>query len=125
MPGAKPLVSKRLKDFLESEDETISLPRLDEFDRFIFLNELTVNKLAFFRDMDMMLIILSNRMVINRQLSAYRFLDKATDDQLQEYTISATGVHWPQLDADLSLRGFLIEEALGRFSQNQPRTQAA
>ncbi len=119
------MVSKRLKDFLESEDETISLPRLDEFDRFIFLNELTVNKLAFFRDMDMMLIILSNRMVINRQLSAYRFLDKATDDQLQEYTISATGVHWPQLDADLSLRGFLIEEALGRFSQNQPRTQAA
>ncbi|MEM7108865.1 MAG: DUF2442 domain-containing protein [Bacteroidota bacterium] len=39
-------------------------------------------------------------------------LKKATQSQLNDYRLigKGVGVHWPQLDEDLSLKGFLREE---------------
>ncbi|MBN8577016.1 MAG: DUF2442 domain-containing protein [Cytophagales bacterium] len=37
-------------------------------------------------------------------------LANATEKQLHQYKLSRTGIHWPELDEDLSLRGFLKEE---------------
>ncbi len=35
-------------------------------------------------------------------------LSSATSEQLDEITLSPFGLHWPQLDEDLSIRGILI-----------------
>jgi hypothetical protein len=115
-PGTKPLVSSRLREYLQDDDaETIALHQ-DEFDRFIASKSLKISRIVFFRDLDMLLIVLNNRQVISRQLSVYPFLHQATDADLENYVLSDSGVHWPSMDADLSLRGFLIEEAIQRFS---------
>lgn len=114
-PGAKHSVSNRLQNYLQTADDEVVLPYQDEFDRFIARENLQIVRAAFFRDIDMMLIILSNRLVISRPLSAYPFLEQADDTQLVTYYLTISGIHWPAIDADLSLRGFLIEEAMQRF----------
>ncbi|AQG82641.1 hypothetical protein AWR27_21775 [Spirosoma montaniterrae] len=84
----------------------------DEFDQLIGSKGLRIARFAFFRDVDVFLLILSNRRIISRPLSAYPSLVSATDIQLTNYTISDSGIHWPLLDVDLSLRGFLMEDAV-------------
>lgn len=113
--GAVPSVNNRLAAFLQDEDDTVFAVQGDEFDRLIARENLRIGKFAFFRDLDLMLVILTNRRIISRPLSAYSFLNTATDDQLADYAISASGIHWNSLDADLSLRGFLVEEAVQSF----------
>lgn len=116
MPGAQPLVSRRLAGYLQLSDDLVNL-REDDFDRLIAAERLRIGRFAFFRELDLFLIILTNRRVISRRLSAYSLLEKATDYQLNDYVISETGIHWPSVDADLSLRGFLLEDAV---SATQP-----
>ncbi|MBO0936571.1 hypothetical protein J2I47_08455 [Fibrella sp. HMF5335] len=45
-------------------------------------------------------------------MSIYPVLQVASDEQLTDYILTTSGVHWPSLDADLSLRGLLIQEAV-------------
>jgi hypothetical protein len=113
--GVVPSVSNRLAAFLQDEDDAVFTIQGDEFDRLIARENLRIGKFAFFRDLDLMLVILTNRRIISRPLSAYSFLNIAGDDQLADYAISSSGIHWNSLDADLSLRGFLVEEAIQGF----------
>jgi hypothetical protein len=82
----------------------------DELDWIITNKQLKISRFLFFRELDLLLVILNNRRVITQTPSAYPFMLTATDEQLMAYEISATGIHWPALDADLSLRGFLLTE---------------
>ncbi len=41
---------------------------------------------------------------------AYPLLANASDEALAQYAVSKSGIHWPELDADLSLRGLLMSE---------------
>lgn len=112
MPGVPPLVSSKLTEYLSTgTDESINV-QADEFDRLIAAENLHIARFAFFRDLDIWLLILTNRSIISRRLSDYSFLANATDQQLESYVVSGTGIHWPSIDADLSLRGFLIEDAV-------------
>ncbi|WP_157580256.1 DUF2442 domain-containing protein [Rudanella lutea] len=111
-PGTTPSVSNRLAAWLQDESEQPVTIREDEFDRLIAAQSLQIVRFVFFREIDMFILILNNRKIINRRLSEYPFLARATDAQLSDYSVSVTGIHWPQLDADLSLRGFLMQEAV-------------
>ena len=82
----------------------------DEIDRLINSQKLKIIALSFFQQLDLMIIILNNRVVLSRYLSSYPFLSKATIATLNNYQVQCSGVFWPELDADLSLRGFLMEE---------------
>ncbi len=116
--GTQPLVSSRLEEYLRDDsDESVSV-QSDEFDRLLVMEDLCINRFVFFRDLDLFLIILTNRRTISRRISAYSFLQNATDQQVADYTLSANSIHWPALDADLSLRGFLMEEALIALRSN-------
>lgn len=112
LPGGQPLVSSRLTDHLYADTDELVTVGGDEFDRLMAVEGLQINRFVFFRDLDLLLLILSNRRIISRRLSAYSFLQNAADQQLTDYTLSANGIHWPALDADLSLRGFLMEEVM-------------
>ena len=62
-----------------------------------------------------MLIILNTKAVLRQKLSAYKLLKAADKKSLLQFEItgSGTGIHWTSLDdEDLSLKGFLRDEAL-------------
>jgi len=54
-------------------------------------------------------IRLSNKLSLIIPLNKYLTLNKATHTQLNNFQIheSGTGIHWPDIDEDLSLKGFL------------------
>ena len=43
-------------------------------------------------------------------LKAFPRLYNATDEQRQNYTLSPFGIHWEELDEDLSFEGFFAED---------------
>lgn len=65
-----------------------------------------------------MLVVLNNRTVLSRRLSAYTFLENSSDEVLTKYELQFSGVHWPALDADLSLRGLIMEEMIKSITGN-------
>ena len=70
--------------------------------------------LVYVRELDLALLVLTNRRVITQTLSTYPVLFNAPDEALANYTISESGIHWPTLDADLSLRGLLMSDVMKR-----------
>jgi len=95
----------------------------DQIDRQIFEEGLQIKSVFFNEDLDIMLILLNNKKVLQRKISMTERLKSARMDQLQNYEISRTGIHWPDIDEDLSLRGFLKEEILNVL-KNTPLSQA-
>lgn len=84
----------------------------DPIDRMIFEDSIKIVSVFFHKELDVMLILLNNRRILERKISSSKRLAKATESELQNYEVSRTGIHWPALDEDLSLRGFLKEEML-------------
>ncbi|NIJ53400.1 DUF2442 domain-containing protein [Dyadobacter arcticus] len=111
-PGIPPLMSKDLIDlFADNEDGDITIDT-DDFDKIISSNNLRIKHFISFRDLDLAVFILNNRKIIQRPLSSYAILEKALEQELSHYHVSDSGIHWPDLDADISLRGLLIEETV-------------
>jgi hypothetical protein len=84
----------------------------DPIDKLIFEDGLRIRSVYFDKDLDVMLILLNNKKVLERKISITERLKQASEEQLKKYELSRTGIHWPELDEDLSLRGFLKEEVL-------------
>ncbi|WP_138483339.1 DUF2442 domain-containing protein [Dyadobacter bucti] len=84
----------------------------DKLDKVISDNRLRIKFFTCFRELDLAIFVLNNRRIIQRSLSSYPVLEQAIDWELLQYTVSDYGIHWPELDADLSLRGFLLEETM-------------
>lgn len=115
-PGSKPSISNRLANYLNhDDDEPLELIE-DEFDAFINREELRISRFMGIRELDLAVVVLSNRRVITQPLSAYPVLAISSDDALADYTISESGIHWSMLDADLSLRGLLMSEVIKSFA---------
>ena len=92
--------------------------KFDPIDSMIFEEGLRIQRLFFDPDIDLMLVVLNNKTVIKESIGKFKLLRDATSEQLQRYEISRTGVHWPELDEDLSLRGFLKQAMLSTVQQN-------
>lgn len=86
--------------------------QFDAIESLIMNDGLSIEALDFHPEQDMMLIILNTKVVLNQSLSSYSRLKSADKSQLLKYRLIAggTGVHWPDLDEDLSLKGFLQSE---------------
>ena len=82
----------------------------DAIDQLIIENGLQIAGINFYPQIDLMLIVLNNKRVLKRNLSDFPRLQPAALTQLEAYVLSPMGVHWPELDEDLSLRGFLKHE---------------
>lgn len=91
--------------------------RFDPIDSMIFQEGLRIQRLFFDLDLDLMLVVLSNKKVLKESISKFKLLRNTTLEQLEQYEISRTGVHWPLLDEDLSLRGFLKTALLSSVHQ--------
>ena len=73
---------------------------------------LRIHSVYFNTDLDMMLVILNNKRVIQRNISDFKLLKNATSKQLENYENEGMGIYWKDLDEDLSLRGFLVNELI-------------
>jgi hypothetical protein len=111
-PGIQPSMSKELTELLSGRDDHDIVVDTDELDKIILSNNLKIRHFTVFRDLDLVAFILNNKRIIQRSLSSYPVLEKAIDYDLYQYQISDSGIHWPEIDADMSLRGLLLEETV-------------
>lgn len=84
----------------------------DTLEQVIIRDGLRIKAVHLHKDLDLMLVILNDGQVLKRAISNSKLLKRATEMQLDDYRLigKGAGVHWPQLDEDLSLKGFLQED---------------
>lgn len=84
----------------------------DAIEQLIFEEGLSITALDVHKDLDLMLVILNTKAILRQQISSYKRLATATEAQLKRYELIAggKGIHWPEVDEDLSLKGFLQQE---------------
>jgi hypothetical protein len=84
----------------------------DAIEALIFEENLKIASLSFDKVEDLFSIRLNTGAILKQHISAYTKLHSAAVDQLNRYEITSngTGVHWDELDEDLSLKGFLESE---------------
>lgn len=99
-----------------SKDNIIDKKATDPLDRLIFEEGLRIKSIWFDQELDLIIVLLKNRKIIQRPISDFQPLKNATLVQLKNNENDGTGIHWPDLDEDLSLRGFLKYE-LAHFSE--------
>jgi hypothetical protein len=85
-----------------------SYNKYDSIEKLIFDEGLKISSLDFDFSKDNMLIHLSTNLTLIVRLSLYKALKKAKPESLRNFQVIAngTGIHWPELDEDLSLKGF-------------------
>ena len=93
----------------------------DSIEKIIFEEGLKIDSLEILPQKDFMLIYLTNTHVLKIRISLYDRLKDADINSLKHYQFIAngTGIHWPSLDEDLSLKGFLREFLRQRIKQEQ------
>ena len=112
-------IEKALQNYNDDDIVNIYSSKMDEIDKMIFEDGLKIKAVYFHKDIDLMIILLNSKKVLKRNISEFKLLSNASEKQLQNYEISRTGIHWPELDEDLSLRSFIKYEML-RSIQDTP-----
>ena len=113
----KSSISKKTQDLLKSFEVDNNVPESyynenDPIANLIYSQNLRIKAIHLHKDLDLMLVILTNGKVLQRKISLSQRLQKADEMQLANYELigKGTGIHWPDVDEDLSLKGFLEEE---------------
>ncbi len=99
---------------------SISINKYDSLEAIIFNDGLTIKVIYFHQDVDLMLIMLNTTAVLHQKISTYPLLKKSTLEQLKNYELigNGAGVHWLDIEEDLSLKGFLQDEIRKIVGQN-------
>ena len=84
-------------------------PQFDSLESVITAVQLKINHIDFNYDAHAMLVHLNTGKLIECSINLTPVLQQATKEQLLNYTIIAngTGIHWPMLDEDVSLKSLL------------------
>ena len=85
--------------------------KFDSIEKIIFDEGLRILSIEVKPELDTMFVYLNNDRVFKVRISLYARLAAAGADDLNQFRLIAngTGIHWPELDEDLSLKGFLRE----------------
>ncbi len=88
-----------------------SLNKYDAIENLIFNEGLKIKSVNFSNSLDKMFIHLNNNLVFIVPTHSFGKLKNASAKSLNNYKLIAggTGIHWAELDEDLSLKGFLKE----------------
>jgi hypothetical protein len=106
MPGA----------FMNSGMSTLSnKSKSDPIEVMIFDKGLRIKTLFIEKDLDLLIVVLNNGNVIKSKISVFPKLTGADLKQLQKWELrnEGIGIHWEELDEDLSLYGFIKELGTG------------
>lgn len=93
-----------------SDNNIVNKKASDPLDQLIFEGGLRMQQVWFDRELDLIVVLLNNKKVLKRPLSDFKRLATATEAQLNHFENDGIGIHWPDVDEDLSLRGFLKYE---------------
>jgi hypothetical protein len=88
--------------------------KFDAIEQLIFSNNLRIKSLDIRQELNIMNIILNTGFIIRTSISSFPSLKKASRVKLLNYKLigNGTGIHWPSLNEDLSLKGLLKDELL-------------
>jgi len=85
----------------------------------ILINEkgLKIKSVVIDKDLDLMILLLTNGKIIKSAISIFARLKNANQNQLNEYRLisGGIGIHWEELDEDLSLKGFIKDAAISNI----------
>ncbi len=95
---------------MNTSSKIVNKQATDPLDFLIFEEGLRIKSLWFDEELDLIIVLLNNKKIIQRPISDFKRLKNATSDQLRNYENDGIGIHWPDVDEDLSLRGFLKYE---------------
>lgn len=93
-----------------SASEIVNKRSTDPLDQLIFEGGLRIKSVWFDKDLDVIILLLNNKKILQRPISDFPRLRDATLEQLQHFSTDGIGIRWKELDEDLSLRGFLKYE---------------
>lgn len=101
------------------DDQVVNVypEKKDEFEQLIFEKGLRIEAVYCHKHLDLLLVLLNNKRTINLAISDFERLKHAGKAQLINLKLIAdsTGIHWPDLDEDISLKSILKYE-LAHFS---------
>ncbi len=106
-------ISKETTDYLEKykDDEVVNyFSSSDELEIIIFESGLRIKHVYIDRELDLMALVLNSKKIIKRKVSEFAPLMNSSENDLLLFENDGTGIHWPRLDYDLSLKGFLRHE---------------
>lgn len=103
-----------------------SINNYDTIEQLIYTEGLRIQAIDFHKELDLMLVVLNTKAILQQKISAYPSLVKATKEHLMRYELigNGTGIHWPALDEDLSLKGFLKDELRQAVGNNKNNVAA-
>ncbi len=106
---------------LNKNGMNISQNKYDSIEKIIFDEGLRIQNIEIRRDIAKILVFLNTNHILAIPISKYQSLENASPKDLQKFEIIAggTGIHWPRLDEDLSLKGFLKDTLLMMIQTNQ------
>lgn len=83
--------------------------KYDALEQLIHEENIRIQTIDVHPEMDLLLVLLNTGSVLKEALSSYPSLSGADANQLRRFELigKGTGIHWPELDEDLSLKGFL------------------
>jgi Protein of unknown function (DUF2442) len=86
--------------------------KYDTLEAIIYNEGLSIHAIDFHQELDLMFIVLNTKAILHQNISSYHSLTNSSLEQLENYELigNGTGVHWPDIDEDLSLKGFLRDE---------------
>ncbi len=82
---------------------------------------MTISPKAVATDTDTLWVTLSDGRILGVPLAWFPRLLNASPDQLADYELSPYGVHWDDLDEDISVEGLLA----GQGDRTRPKSAAA
>lgn len=97
-----------------------SLNNFDAIEKIIFDDGIRIEAVDIHPELDVMLVILNTKAVLHQKPSSYKRLKDSDKKSLLQFEIigDGTGIHWPVLDEDLSLKGFLRDELLNMVKKD-------
>ena len=95
----------------------VSVWPTDTIERTILEQDIHVVDIHINKELDLLIVVLSTSDVLRVPLSTYTKLKKARAGELQNWQLigNGYGVHWPDLDEHLSLKGFLRDAMMSEF----------
>jgi hypothetical protein len=96
--------------------------KFDSIEQLIYDEDLRIETVDIHPELDLLLVILNTKAVLRQRLSSYERLKTGNPSALLQYELigGGTGIHWPLLDEDLSLKGFLRDELRNVVNNNKP-----
>lgn len=91
---------------------TLANKQYDAIESLILQEGLRISALDIHPELDLLTIYLNTKAVLSQRISSYKLLKDADISQLLKYELigDGVGIHWTELDEDLSLKGFLQDE---------------